>query len=430
MADVVRLHKRPYAAFLSHAHADKPLVDRLARWLKKVADVRVWYDSDELPAGSQIAGHLPDAIVRCRSMIIVLSRASVRSGWVNEEYNVAVAERARSRGFRIIPIRIDDCEVPGFLQTTKWIDASAGLDASGALALLLSLYAHDREFEPETARDIYISRSWRDSEAALPDLICRKLDRAGFRLIGDAPDQKDFDENRVASIISGCGALVAIAPDRGNGSTSNYILREARLANSLGVPARIFAPDGVQLDGALEPIATRLPNGAEADAGGGHLVDRTIEVVDETWVAPKYPHYVFLGASLEEERAQAVDLVTRLIRHVTAMPCEIGDRIPTPQVQETIASRIRGARAVIADISAREGDTGPQNINICIEAGIARGAAVPLHLIAKGARGSPPFMFRDLQVLYYANDLELLGAIHQIARRYRKRVITHELDDV
>ena len=36
-------------------------------------------------------------------------------------------------------------------------------------------------------------------------------------------------------------------------------------------------------------------------------------------------------------------------------------------------------------------------------------------------------MFRDQQVWHYANDLELLGIIHEIADLYRRRVLNWEL---
>ena len=55
-------------------------------------------------------------------MIIVLSETSIASGWVKEEYEYAIGQRTRYKDFKIIPIRIDDCAVPGFLETTKWIE--------------------------------------------------------------------------------------------------------------------------------------------------------------------------------------------------------------------------------------------------------------------------------------------------------------------
>jgi hypothetical protein len=69
----------------------------------------------------------------------------------------------------------------------------------------------------------------------------------------------------------------------------------------------------------------------------------------------------------------------------------------------------------------------PINLNTCIEAGISMGANIPLHLVSRGPRRKPPFMFLDQQVWYYSDDVDLLGVIHKIAYPYRRRVLNYEL---
>jgi hypothetical protein len=75
---------------------------------------------------------------------------------------------------------------------------------------------------------------------------------------------------------------------------------------------------------------------------------------------------------------------------------------------------------MIADIS-------DQNLNTCIEAGIARGAGTRLHLVAREPRRSPPFMFRDQQVWHYSDDVALLGIVFRLVYPYRRRVLSTEL---
>ena len=98
----------------------------------------------------------------------------------------------------------------------------------------------------------------------------------------------------------------------------------------------------------------------------------------------------------------------------------MGEDIRTGQIQEVIADRIRNAFIMIADISA-------DNLNTCIEAGIARGANTHFHLVASEPRQRPPFMFRDQQVWHYADDVDLLGKVHRIVYPYRRRVLNWEL---
>ena len=424
------IYRRKFYAFLSHAHADKRIVDRIESWLTDEARVPVWYDSRYLPPGAQIASHLGNAIEQCRTMIIVLSKASVASGWVNEEYEAAVAQRALNKGgFSIIPIRIEDCEIPKFLQTTKWIDVlNNEFNLEEASELLLSQYYADIDLDLGRTKDIYVSRSWRtnpESEYDLANFVCKVAAQRGFRLIGDSEDQQGFGQgNRVESIISSCGGLLAILPDRGQGKTSPYIIKEIGFAQKLGIPYFIVAEDTVVLEESMTQDALDITRIAITDLSNKTLLNMKvlggIQMLDEAWKNPTRPHYVFWGVNLDVGHKRRNQIIKRVIERVTAMPCVLGEDLREGQIQEVIKERIVRAFLMIADISE-------ENLNTCIEAGIARGANIPLHLIARGPRHRPPFMFRDQQVWYYEGDTELLGKIHTILYPYRRRIINYEL---
>ena len=417
------IHKRQFHAFLSHAHADKAVVDRLYAWLKETANIPIWYDADYLPAGSMIATYLPKAIDECRAMIIVLSQASTKSGWVEEEFNAAVGHRTQYRDYRIIPIRLEACDIPGFLQTTKWIDLVDGqLDVERANELLTGLYYDDVDLDLGINRDLYLSRTWRSSEAPLADAVCQQLARAGFRLIGDSEDQAGFAQGqRVESIISSCGGLAAILPDRGQGQTSKYMLTEIELAQKLGLPCLIVKESTVTLPETMAAAAVKVIDSDLKEAFSDETgLQEGLEILKEEWSAPAHPHYVFFGTDFDEQHLSRNRAIKQTIQRVTAMPCFMGEDIRTGQIQEVIADRIRNAFIMIADISA-------DNLNTCIEAGIARGANTHFHLVASEPRQRPPFMFRDQQVWHYADDVDLLGKVHRIVYPYRRRVLNWEL---
>ena len=66
------IRKRPYHAFLSHAHVNKAQADSLYKFLARVADIPVWYDAVDLPPGASFARGLYEAIEKSRSAIILL----------------------------------------------------------------------------------------------------------------------------------------------------------------------------------------------------------------------------------------------------------------------------------------------------------------------------------------------------------------------
>jgi len=51
MADTV-IGKRPYHAFLSHAHVNTAQADSLYDFLVQVTGIPVWYDAVDLPSGA------------------------------------------------------------------------------------------------------------------------------------------------------------------------------------------------------------------------------------------------------------------------------------------------------------------------------------------------------------------------------------------
>ncbi len=273
-------------------------------------------------------------------------------------------------------------------------------------------------------RDIYISRTWRKSEAGVADAVCRQLVEAGFRLIGDSEDQEGFDEGqRVESIISSCGALVAILPDRGQGTTSKYMLREIEIASRLQLPFLVVKESSVDLPGEPAVQAMHIVNTKTADDGESvpsSLLQNAIESLQEEWQSPAKPHFVFFGTDFDDEHEERNRAIRQTVQRVTAMPCVMGDELRTGEIQRVITQRIQDAFMMIADISA-------ENINTCIEAGIARGANTRFHLLASEPRQRPPFMFRDQQVWHYADKADLLGKVHRIVYPYRRRVLNWEL---
>lgn len=89
--------------------------------------------------------------------------------------------------------------------------------------------------------------------------------------------------------------------------------------------------------------------------------------------------------------------------------------------QDEIIKKISEADIVIADISK-------DNSNTLVVAGIALGASRKIYLVAEGAPHTPtPFMVRHKEVLPYSSDIDLLGVVHQIVYRYRRRVLNYEI---
>lgn len=107
-------------AFISHASEDKDrfVLDFATKLREKGVDA--WLDRWEmLPGDSLVDKIFEEGIKDAAAFIVVLSATSVQKRWVREEMNAAFVARV-SRQCRIIPVVIDDCEVPEALKSTLW----------------------------------------------------------------------------------------------------------------------------------------------------------------------------------------------------------------------------------------------------------------------------------------------------------------------
>jgi hypothetical protein len=107
--------------FLSHASEDKErFVLNFAKKLREKG-IDVWLDKWEMLIGDSLIDKIfEEGIKNAQAIIVVLSKNSVNKVWVREELNAAVVKKINGAS-KIIPVLIDDCEVPEALKSTLWI---------------------------------------------------------------------------------------------------------------------------------------------------------------------------------------------------------------------------------------------------------------------------------------------------------------------
>ncbi len=107
--------------FLSHSSKDKAFVSRLATDLKS-RGVPVWFDQWELKIGDSLTEMIEKGIDASGWLAVVLSKGSASSNWVQKELRAAQARELRDRNVFVLPIVIDDCEIPLFLLDKVYAD--------------------------------------------------------------------------------------------------------------------------------------------------------------------------------------------------------------------------------------------------------------------------------------------------------------------
>lgn len=137
------MEKLRYDVFLSHATLDKPVVEELARLLKK-AGFEPWLDKWNLIPGEPWQEAIEKALEECATCAVCLGPSGT-GPWQNEEMRAAIDRRVsdRSRHFRVIPVLLPHSErgepsrLPAFLRATTWVEFRDTLGDENALHRLI-----------------------------------------------------------------------------------------------------------------------------------------------------------------------------------------------------------------------------------------------------------------------------------------------------
>lgn len=107
--------------FLCHASADKWIVRRVFDDLTDLKHA-VWLDEFEIRAGDSIVGKINEALGRCVYVVVFLSKNAQGSQWVKREWHSSISRSLSGVTIKLIPVLIEDCEIPELLHDIKYAD--------------------------------------------------------------------------------------------------------------------------------------------------------------------------------------------------------------------------------------------------------------------------------------------------------------------
>lgn len=113
--------------FISYSHQDMVFVEKLAANLISAKTV-VWIDKWEINVGDSLLDKVQNAIVDSSAFIAVLSKASTQSEWCKKELNAALIKELEKRQVVVLPILMEDCDIPIFLRDKKYADFRTNFD--------------------------------------------------------------------------------------------------------------------------------------------------------------------------------------------------------------------------------------------------------------------------------------------------------------
>jgi hypothetical protein len=112
--------------FLCHTGADKPWVESLAEMIERVPyqnrHLGVVFDKWDFEKGKNIVLEIDTYIDQCRFIGVVVSKAMLAAEWPTMERTIAVWSDPSGRQGRVLPLLLENVDMPASLRIRNWID--------------------------------------------------------------------------------------------------------------------------------------------------------------------------------------------------------------------------------------------------------------------------------------------------------------------
>jgi hypothetical protein len=270
---------RPLRVFLCHASQDKPAVLELYNALKAESWIDPWLDEEKISFGQHWTTVIEKAIDESDVVLIFLSRNSVhKKGFIQRELNYAwdiSLEKPHDVIF-LIPLRLDSCEIPRFLNSRQWGNYFGDKKKSNYQILLRSLqlrYEQIMSLE-EMEQDARVIIALEETKREAAERVAReKIRREHLQWeIADKAvrDKAQLDTKQKDKQNSSVKKSLPIA----FGSLGFLILIGAFLIAGFLMVKRLY-PSFFPPALTEAPLATKAPAPAEATAHAGALFNST-----------------------------------------------------------------------------------------------------------------------------------------------------------
>jgi hypothetical protein len=107
--------------FLCHCSIDKGTVRMVHDDLKHLG-VSCWLDENKIKVGDSIVSKISEGLTSSQTMILFLSKHPVKSMWARKEWQSFLARQLAEDALRILPVLLEECEIPAILSDIKYAD--------------------------------------------------------------------------------------------------------------------------------------------------------------------------------------------------------------------------------------------------------------------------------------------------------------------
>lgn len=146
------------SVFISYSSQDREIASKIANDLSKNG-IDVWFDNWKINLGDSLIEKIEQGIKNSDYLILVLSKSSFQSAWVQKEVQAVFAKKNSGENQVIIPVLIDtveDSQIPSYLRDIKYADLRTNYNL-GINELVRTINKIDKDPKPDLDRVINIS---------------------------------------------------------------------------------------------------------------------------------------------------------------------------------------------------------------------------------------------------------------------------------
>ncbi|MDP3029294.1 MAG: TIR domain-containing protein [Deltaproteobacteria bacterium] len=146
--------------FISHAHQDDAFARQLAEGLKSVG-IEVWVDEFALRVGDNLIEKINEGLSKCDHLIVIMSKAYFESSWTRHEFSAFAAREMAGKSNPILPVLIEDCDIPVFLRDRVYLDFRTSFEEP--FQRMVSFFTGEKEPPTTTTELAHIAQNQSDS---------------------------------------------------------------------------------------------------------------------------------------------------------------------------------------------------------------------------------------------------------------------------
>ncbi|MCO5382635.1 MAG: toll/interleukin-1 receptor domain-containing protein [Methanosarcina barkeri] len=106
---------------MSYSHIDKSFANRLVTDLRQKGHY-IWIDDSEIKVGDSLIEKIREGIDSVDYLGAIISQSSINSYWVKKELDVAMNQEIQGKKIKVLPILLNNVDLPGFLLGKKYAD--------------------------------------------------------------------------------------------------------------------------------------------------------------------------------------------------------------------------------------------------------------------------------------------------------------------